>query len=85
MYKRQIRDSVIARSVRAHSYALVESSVLFDNVEVGRNSHIRRAIIDKDVVIPPGTQIGQDLEQDRARGLTVTDNGVVVVPKGFTF
>lgn len=80
-----IRDSVIARSVRAHSYALVESSVLFDNVEVGRNSHIRRAIIDKDVVIPPGTQIGQDLEQDRARGLTVTDNGVVVVPKGFTF
>lgn len=80
-----VRDSVIARSVRAHSYALVESCVLFDNVEVGRNSHIRRAIIDKDVVIPPGTRIGHDLEEDRARGFTVTENGVVVVPKGYTF
>ena len=80
-----VRDSVLARNVRTHSYSLVESSVLFDNVEVGRHAHIRRAIVDKNVKVPPGVHIGLDLEQDRARGFTVTENGVVVVPKGYVF
>ncbi len=80
-----VRDSVVARSVRIHSYAVVESSVLFDNVEIGRHSHIRRTIIDKDVIVPPGTRIGINLEEDRTRGFTVTENGIVVVPKGYVF
>jgi len=42
---------------------------------------IRRAIIDKDVNIPGGERIGFDLDRDRQR-FTVTDNGVVVIPKG---
>lgn len=80
-----VRDSILARNVRTHSYSLVESSVLFEDVEVGRHAHLRRCIVDKNVVIPPGTKIGLNLEEDRARGFTVTDNGVVVVPKGYTF
>ncbi len=80
-----VRDSVLARNVRTHSYSLVESSVLFDNVEVGRQSHIKNAIIDKDVRIPPGTQIGLNPEHDRERGFTVTENGIVVVPKSYVF
>ncbi len=42
---------------------------------------VRRAIIDKDVVIPEGVEIGYDLEKDRANGFTVTESGVVVVAK----
>ncbi|MFC4456494.1 glucose-1-phosphate adenylyltransferase [Deinococcus sonorensis] len=80
-----VRDSVLGRSVRSHSYSLVESSVIFDNVEVGRHSHIRNAIIDKDVVIPPGARIGLDREEDEARGFKITENGIVVVPKSYTF
>ena len=80
-----VRDSVLGRAVHTHSYSLVESAVLFDNVQIGRHSQIRRTIIDKDVVVPPGTKIGHDVEHDRARGFIVTDNGVVVVPKGYTF
>ncbi|WP_425147369.1 glucose-1-phosphate adenylyltransferase [Deinococcus sp.] len=80
-----VRDSVLFRAVRTHSYSLVESSVLFDNVDVGRNSHVRRAIVDKDVVIPEGTRIGVDHAEDTARGFKITENGIVVVPKGFTF
>lgn len=80
-----VRDSVLARSVRTHSYSLVERSVLFNDVQIGRHSHVKNAIIDKDVIVPPNTTIGLDLEADRARGFTVTENGVVVVPKGYTF
>jgi NDP-sugar pyrophosphorylase family protein len=49
---------VLARRTRLHSYSLVENSVLFDNVEVGRHCTIRNAIIDKNVVVPEGTEIG---------------------------
>ncbi len=80
-----VRDSVLFRRARVNSYALVERSVLFDEVEIGRNSIIRNAILDKDVIVPPGTKIGVNLEEDRARGFKVTDKGVVVVPKGYRF
>jgi glucose-1-phosphate adenylyltransferase len=80
-----VRDSVLFRRARVNSYALVQRSVLFDEVEVGRNCIVQNAIIDKDVIVPPGTKIGVNLEQDRARGFKVTENGVVVVPKGYRF
>jgi glucose-1-phosphate adenylyltransferase len=80
-----VRESVLFRRVRVNSYSLVERSVLFDEVEVGRNAKIKNAIIDKNVKIPPGTEIGYDLEADRARGFTVTASGVVVVAKSFRF
>ncbi|MFC4636752.1 glucose-1-phosphate adenylyltransferase [Deinococcus hohokamensis] len=80
-----VRDSVLGRNVRAHSYSVIESCVLFDDVEVGRHSHLRRVIVDKNVLIPPGTTIGVDHDEDRARGFTVTESGVVVVPKSYTF
>ena len=52
-------------------------------VEVGRNAVVRRAIIDKNVASPPGAKIGVDPEADRER-FTVSDGGVVVIPKGQT-
>ncbi len=78
----QVFRSILSPGVRIHSYALVEDSILFDHVEVGRHARIRKAIIDKDVKIPPGFDIGWNREADRARGLTVTEDGVTVVAKG---
>jgi glucose-1-phosphate adenylyltransferase len=48
---------------------------------VGRHAKIRRAIIDKDVNIPAGLDVGYDLEAD-AKRFTVTESGLVVIPKG---
>jgi glucose-1-phosphate adenylyltransferase len=76
-----VEHSILGPRVLVHSWARVEDCVVFDNVEIGRHAKIRRAIIDKDVKIPPGEVIGYDLEKDRQR-FTVTDNGVVVIPKG---
>ena len=75
-----VRRSVLSSGVRAHSYALVEDAVLMGNVDVGRHAVVRRAIIDKNVVIPPGTQIGVDPVADKER-FTVTDKGIVVIGK----
>ncbi len=76
-----VRRSILSPNVRVNSYAQVESSILFAGVDVGRHSRIRRAIIDKDVKIPPNTTIGHDLAHDRQRGFVVSDQGVVVIAK----
>lgn len=78
----EVCRSVIGPRVRVNSFASVEDSILFEGVNVGRHAKIRRAIIDKQVVIPPSAEIGYDLDFDRARGFTVSDNGVVVIAKG---
>ncbi len=80
-----LRRSVLSRRVRVHSYSLVENSVLMDNCEVGRHCHIRNAILDKNVVVSDGTQIGVNLAEDRARGFKVSERGIVTVPKGYRF
>jgi glucose-1-phosphate adenylyltransferase len=77
----QVRRSILSPRVRVNSYAVVEDSILLDGVDVGRYCRVKRAIIDKDVKLPPYTVLGHDAEFDRKRGFTVTDNGVVVVPK----
>ncbi|OJH36487.1 glucose-1-phosphate adenylyltransferase [Cystobacter ferrugineus] len=80
-----VRQSILSRRVRVNSYSLVERSVLFDEVDIGRHAQVKNAIIDKGVRVPPHTKIGHDREQDKARGFTVTDTGIVVVPKNYSF
>ena len=53
-----------------------------ENVDIGRYSRIKRAIIDKNVDIPPNTRIGFNRAEDEARGFYVSPGGVTVVPKG---
>jgi glucose-1-phosphate adenylyltransferase len=77
----QVYRSILSPGVRINSYALVEDSILFDGVEVGRHARIRRAIIDKEVRVPPGFDVGWDRDADLARGLTVTEDGITVVAK----
>lgn len=77
------RRSIISSDVRLHSYASVEDSLLLQGVSVGRGAVVRRAIIDKNVEIPDGAQIGVDEQADRDR-FTVTESGLVVIGKGDT-
>ena len=73
-----VRNSVLGRRVFVHSYSLVEDSILMDQCDIGRNAKVRRAILDKNVRVPEGTEIGYDLERDR-RLHHVTESGIVVV------
>ena len=77
----EVIGSVLSPGVRVNSWSSVRSSVLFDDVYVGRNATVNKAIIDKRVVIEEGALLGVDHDHDRARGFEVTEGGVVVVPK----
>ncbi len=81
----RVERSILSPRVRINSYASITGSILFDGVTVGRHAVLNRTIVDKDVVIPEGQQLGVDLAADAARGLTVTEGGVVVVPRGYQF
>jgi glucose-1-phosphate adenylyltransferase len=75
-----VRNSVLGRSVFVHSWSQVEDSVLMDYSEIGRHARVRRAIIDKNVSVSEGDEIGYNLERDRQR-FHVTDSGLVVIAK----
>jgi glucose-1-phosphate adenylyltransferase len=76
-----VERSVVSPNVRVNSWAHVEGSVLMEGVQVGRRAVIRNAILDKNVIVPEGAQIGVDLDRDR-KLYTVSDQGVVVIGKG---
>jgi len=76
-----VENSVLSPNVEVHSWATVSDSVLLDDVDVGRHAVVRRAILDKNVVVPEGARIGMDADEDRRRGFTVTDSGITVVGK----
>ncbi len=76
-----VRRSILSPGVRAHSYAEVSGSVLMHGVEVGRGAVVRNAIVDKNVRIAPGAQIGVDAAADRERFL-ISPGGIVVIGKG---
>jgi glucose-1-phosphate adenylyltransferase len=76
-----LHNCVVGRNVRIHSYSQIDNSVIMDWVEIGRGCKIRNAIIDKANVIPSGTEIGYDHEQDREH-YTISPNGVVVLARG---
>ncbi|MEN6603936.1 MAG: glucose-1-phosphate adenylyltransferase [Bryobacteraceae bacterium] len=73
--------SVLSPGVRINSHCVVENSVVFSNVVIGRHSRIRRAIIEDNVRLPEFTEIGFDLDADARAGCFVTDSGLVVVPR----
>jgi len=77
-----VSGSVLSPGVYLHSWAQVTDSVLMDGVIVNRYAQVHRAILDKNVVVHERARVGIDREQDLARGFTVTESGITVVPKG---
>ena len=75
-----VERSIIGANVKINSFAYVTDSIIMFNCNIGRHARIRRAIIDKNVVVPEGYEIGFDLEQDR-KNFTVTESGIVVIEK----
>lgn len=75
-----VERSLLGPNVKINSYSYITDSIIMNNVVVGRHARIRRAIIDKNVKIPEGYEIGFDTEGDRKK-FTVSETGIVVIPK----
>jgi glucose-1-phosphate adenylyltransferase len=79
-----VQRSVLSPEVRVEVGAQVADSVLLNGVTVGAGAVVRNAILDKNVVVPPGEEIGVDPAADVARGFMVED-GLTVLGKGQRF
>jgi glucose-1-phosphate adenylyltransferase len=77
-----VRKSILSPGVVVERDAVVEESIVFDDVNIEPGARIRRAIIDKEARIQSGASVGHDLEADKTRGCTISDTGIVVVSKG---
>lgn len=77
-----IERSVLGPWCKVDSGSTISDSIVFDHVQIGTDVDIRRAILDKEVFVENGAEIGVDHDRDRARGFTVTDSGITVVGKG---
>ena len=79
-----VERSIVGPNVRVNSYTYLTDSIIMDNCNIGRHAKIRRAIIDKNVIVPEHEEIGFDPDIDKKR-FTVTETGIVVIPKNYQF
>jgi len=76
-----VNRSILSPGVIVEKDALVEDSVIFEDVIIEPGAKVRHSIIDKESIIRAGVTIGYNADADRARGFTLSDKGVVVVPR----
>jgi len=77
-----VERSVLGPWTNIESGAAVIDSIVFERSSIGANATVRKAILDKDVVVAAGASVGVDHDADRAKGFTVTDSGITIVGKG---
>jgi glucose-1-phosphate adenylyltransferase len=77
-----VEQSILSPNVIVERDASVYQSVIFDDSYIEPGAIIKRAIVDKECHIHSGAQLGSDPEADKARGCTISRDGIVVVPKG---
>lgn len=78
----EVNQSILGYDTRIGVRSVVEDCILLGGVEVGDGAKLRRTIVDKYAIIPAGSRIGFDPDEDRANGFTVSETGITVVPRG---
>lgn len=80
-----VQDSVLGREVFVDSGSAIINSLIMDRVQIGPNCKINLCIIDKDVIIPPNTTIGYNLDEDKKRFHVDPESNIIVIPKKHRF
>lgn len=77
----RIEKSVLGYRSNIAAECEIEQCILLGNVTIGEGCVLKNVIIDKDAEIGPGVKIGVEPEMDKLN-YHVSDNGIVVIPKG---
>jgi glucose-1-phosphate adenylyltransferase len=75
-----VRRTLLFSNVRVNSYAYVEDAVVLPDCDIGRNATLKKVILDRGCLIPPGLVVGEDPELD-AKRFVRTDNGVTLITR----
>jgi len=73
-----VKHSLLFSNVTIHSYSHIENAVILPDVEIGQNCRLNKVVIDKGCIVPDGTVVGENLEED-AKKYHVSPNGVVLI------
>lgn len=77
----KVKNSILSGKVIVEEGATVEDSIIFDNAIIGKQAQVQRAILDKDVVIPPSYILSKEHLTNEEQ-FTITEDHVIVLPKG---
>lgn len=75
-----VNHSLLFPQVQVHSFVQLRDAVVLPEVDIGRYCHLSKVIIDRGCVIPPGTVVGENPEED-ARRFYRTEKGVVLITR----
>jgi glucose-1-phosphate adenylyltransferase len=77
----RVRNSIVRREVRMEEDVELDECIVMDYAVLRKGARLKRVIVDRYNTIEAGEHIGYDAAADRRR-FTVTDSGIVVVPRG---
>lgn len=83
--KSEIDNSILSYHIEVSENTKITGSFLMGYNHIGKNVKIKNAIIDTFTYVPDNTRVGYDIEEDLKRKLTISNNGVVIVPRRFKF
>lgn len=75
-----VNHSLLFPGVQVHSYVRLRDAVVLPGVDIGRYCQLNKVIIDRACIIPPGTVVGENPEED-ARRFYRTEQGVVLITR----
>ena len=79
-----VQESILFPRVFLDDESMVERALLFEGVRVGERARLKNCIVDKNVIVPAGEQVGYEPDKDRHR-FTVSEKDTVIIPKGYRF
>jgi len=78
----QVLNSILSYGVTVEPGAVVEESIIFEGTVIKKGARIRRAIIDKNVIVPEKFSIGYEDSRD-GDYFKISAAGIRAVPKGW--
>ncbi len=75
-----VNHSLLFPQVQVHSFVQLQDAVVLPEVDIGRYCQLRKVIIDRGCIIPPGTVVGENPEED-GRRFYRTEQGVVLITR----